>query len=456
MAPTTSRDFRLGRFNQIYAQLNLICNANSCDWIELDSAPDLALLKRAIEHTIDRHPRARSVQYQRGVILGWRHLAQRLPIEIEQRSSINVEPARLRAELLGNAWNERVPTRGGHPFRFIYTRTPEKHILQFLTSHTFTDGKAAQLFSGDIAEAYGRLSAGLPLDPEVIDLPEHNHDRLFLAKLRGAEALRLAWKGVAGFFHDLVMPAGRLLISGKRSGETDVLMIELPAPMLEALKAAGARRGSTIHPLLLLALLRTAQADAGRQGKRLKHGLRIVDNFSLRRFVDDPRVHKLYDCVAVPYTLELDPNEDDEAVIQRANTRLDALKSGEILSELYRFRLLFQSSLLLPKAATIRFAANVLTRANLICTNVGPIDTRLEHFGPIPVRTYYSFPQLFPPGEVMVQVSAFRGHLRLVYLYDKGQMNEAQMRERFVYPLIAELSRITGASSLPEHIAAHG
>ncbi|WP_031371216.1 hypothetical protein [Lysobacter antibioticus] len=456
MAPTTSRDFRLGRFNQIYAQLNLICNANSCDWIELDSAPDLALLKRAIEHTIDRHPRARSVQYQRGVILGWRHLAQRLPIEIEQRSSINVDPARLRAELLGNAWNERVPTRGGHPFRFIYTRTPEKHILQFLTSHTFTDGKAAQLFSGDIAEAYGRLSAGLPLDPEVIDLPEHNHDRLFLAKLRGAEALRLAWKGVAGFFHDLVMPAGRLLISGKRSGETDVLMIELPAPMLEALKAAGARRGSTIHPLLLLALLRTAQADAGRQGKRLKHGLRIVDNFSLRRFVDDPRVHKLYDCVAVPYTLELDPNEDDEAVIQRANARLDALKNGEILSELYRFRLLFQSSLLLPKAATIRFAANVLTRANLICTNVGPIDTRLEHFGPIPVRTYYSFPQLFPPGEVMVQVSAFRGHLRLVYLYDKGQMNEAQMRERFVYPLIAELSRITGASSLPEHIAAHG
>lgn len=456
MAPTTSRDFRLGRFNQIYAHLNLICNANSCDWIELDSAPDLALLKRAIEHTIDRHPRARSVQYQRGVILGWRHLAQRLPIEIEQRSSINVDPARLRAELLGNAWNERVPTRDGHPFRFIYTRTPEKHILQFLTSHTFTDGKAAQLFSGDIAEAYGRLSAGLPLAPEVIDLPEHNHDRLFLAKLRGAEALRLAWKGVAGFFHDLVMPAGRLLISGKRSGETDVLMIELPAPMLEALKAAGARRGSTIHPLLLLALLRTAQADAGRQGKRLKHGLRIVDNFSLRRFVDDPRVHKLYDCVAVPYTLELDPNEDDEAVIQRANARLDALKNGEILSELYRFRLLFQSSLLLPKAATIRFAANVLTRANLICTNVGPIDTRLEHFGPIPVRTYYSFPQLFPPGEVMVQVSAFRGHLRLVYLYDKGQMNEAQMRERFVYPLIAELSRITGASSLPEHIAAHG
>jgi hypothetical protein len=252
------------------------------------------------------------------------------------------------------------------------------------------------------------------------------------------------------------MPAGRLLISGKRSGETDVLMIELPTPMLEALKAAGARRGSTIHPLLLLALLRTAQADAGRQGKRLKHGLRIVDNFSLRRFVDDPRVHKLYDCVAVPYTLELDPDEDDEAVIQRANARLDALKSGEILSELYRFRLLFESSLLLPKAATIRFAANVLTRANLICTNVGPIDTRLEHFGPIPVRTYYSFPQLFPPGEVMVQVSAFRGHLRLVYLYDKGQMSEAQMRERFVYPLIAELSRITGASSLPEHIAAHG
>lgn len=456
MAPTAPVEHRLGRFNQIYAHLNLICNANSCDWIELESAPDLALLTRAIEHTIDRHPRARSVQYQRGVILGWRHLPQRLPIQVEQRTSINLDPAHLRAELLENAWGRRVPTRDGHPFRFIYTRTPDKHILQILTSHTFTDGKAAQLFSGDIAEAYGRLAAGLPLDAATVELPEHNHDRLFLAGIGGLRALRLAWKGVAGFFHDLFMPAGRLLIDGKRSGETDVLMVELPPPMLEQLKAAGARRDSTIHPLLLLALLRTAKADAARQGKRLRHGLRIVDNFSLRRFVDDPRIHALYDCIAVPYTLELDPDEDDEAVIARANRRLEALKGGEILSELYRFRLLFQSSLLLPKAATIRFAANVLTRANLICTNVGPIDARLERFGPIAVRSYYSFPQLFPPGEVMVQISAFRGRLRLVYLYDKGQMDEAQMRARFIDPFIAELRRATAADAPPTSLAANG
>ncbi|MFD0727091.1 hypothetical protein [Lysobacter brunescens] len=456
MAPTVDREFRLGRFNQIYAHLNLICNANSCDLIDLESAPDLTLLKRAIEHVIDRHPMARSVQYQRGVILGWRHLAKRLPIEIEQRTSINVDPARLRAELLDNAWRERVPVRDGHPFRFIYTRTPDRHILQILTSHTFTDGKAAQLFSGDIAEAYGHLAAGRPLDTEVIDLPERNHDRLFLSGLGWKDALRLAWKGVTGFVHDLVMPSGRLLVGGKRSGETDVLMVELPREMLGALKDAGARQGSTIHPLLLLALLRTAQQDAAAQGKRLRHGLRIVDNFSLRRFVDDPRMQKLYDCVAVPYTLELDPEQDDAAVLSTAHQRLEALKDGDILSEIYRFRLLFQSSLLLPKAATIRFAANVLTRANLICTNVGPIDARLEHFGPIAVRSYYSFPQLFPPGEVMVQISAFRGHLRLVFLYDKGQMDEAQARKRYVDPFIAELRRITASDDAVPALAANG
>ncbi len=456
MTPTTDRDFRLGRFNQIYAQLNLICNANSCDWIELESAPDLNLLKQAIEHVIDRHPMARSVQYQRGVILGWRHLAKRLPIEIEQRSSINVDPARLRAELLNNAWGERVPVRGGHPFRFIYTRTPEKHILQFITSHTFTDGKAAQLFSGDIAEAYGDLSYGRPLDTEVIDLPERNHDRLFLSGLRWKDRLRLTWKGLCGFFHDLLMPSGRMVIDGKRSGDTDVLMVELPQSILGSMKAACARRKSTIHPLILLALLRTAAADAKRQGKPMRNGLRIVDNFSLRRFVEDPRIHKIYDCVAVPYTLELDPDADDESVLSTANRRLDALKNGDILSELYRFRFLFQSSLLLPKAATIRFAASVLTRANLICTNVGEIDTRLERFGPIQVRSYYSFPQLFPPGEIMVQISAFRGHLRLVLLYDKGQLNEQEVQTRFVAPFVAELQRITGAPSLPDSIAVNG
>lgn len=456
MMPANDRDFRLGRFNQIYAHMNLICNANSCDWIELESAPDFAMLKRAIEHVIDRHPMARSVQYQRGVILGWRHLAQRLPIEIEQHSSINVDPTRLRAELLNNVWSQRVPTRNGHPFRFIYTRTPDKHILQFMTSHVFTDGKAAQLFSGDIAQTYGDLVAGRPLDTEVVDLPERNHDKLFLANIGWKNAIRLAWKGIAGFFHDLVMPAGRMVIDGKRSGETDVLMVELPQSLLSSMKTACAKRKSTIHPLILLGLLRTAAADAARQGKPLRHGLRIVDNFSLRRFVDDPRIQKLYDCVAVPYTLELDPNADDESVLAVANTRLDALKNGDVLSELYRFRLLFQSSLLLPKAATIRFAASVLTRANLICTNVGEIDTRLERFGPIPVRTYYSFPQLFPPGEIMVQISAFRGHLRLVLLFDKGQLDEQQVRTRFVEPFVAEMQRITGAHSLPDSIAVNG
>lgn len=456
MAPTIDREFRLGRFNQIYAHLNLICNANSCDLIELESAPDLTLLKRAIEHVIDRHPMARSVQYQRGVILGWRHLAKRLPIEIEQHHSINVDPVRLRAELLDNAWRERVPARDAHPFRFIYTRTPDKHIVQILTSHTFTDGKAAQLFSGDIAEAYGNLVAGRPLDDEMVDLPERNHDKLFLSGISWKDALRLAWRGVTGFVHDLVMPSGRLLVGGKRSGETDVLMIELPQDILGALKEAGARKGCTIHPLLLLALLRTAERDANVQGKTLRRGLRIVDNFSLRRFVDDPRMQKIYDCVAVPYTLELDPKQDDAAVIASTHARLEALKDGEILSELYRFRLLFQSSLLLPKAATIRFAANVLTRANLICTNVGAIDTRLERFGPIPVRSYFSFPQLFPPGEVMVQISAFRGHLRLVFLYDKGQMDESQARERYVKPFIDELRRITSNDVVAPTLAAAG
>ena len=453
MAVANGRDHRFGRFNQIYAHLNLICNANSCDWIELDSAPDFALLKQAIEHVIDRHPMARSVQYQRGLVIGWRHLDARLPIEIEQRSSINIDPVRLRKELLANAWDNRVPMRDAHPFRFVYTRTPDRHILQFITTHIFTDGKAAQLFSGDIAEAYGRLVAGTPLDTEMIDLPERNHDRLFLAKLGTRDRVRLACKGLYGLVRDLVTPAGRLLVGGKRSGETDVLMIELPQDMLGALKRAGESRGCTIHPLLLLALLRTAQQDAAKQGKTLRHGLRIVDNFSLRRFVDAPNVHRIYDCVAVPYTMKLDPTQDDATVLANTNAHLESLKDGEILSELYRFRFLFQSTMLTPKVQMTRFGAHVLTRANLICSNVGPIDTRLERFGPIQVRSYYSFPQLFPPGEVMLQISSFRGHLRLIFLYDKGQIDEAGARRRFVDPFIAELRRIVGPAPAQASLA---
>ena len=56
----------------------------------------------------------------------------------------------------------------------------------------------------------------------------------------------------------------------------------------------------------------------------------------------------------------------------------------------------------------------------------------------------------------MVQISAFRGHLRLVLLYDKGQLNEQEVQTRFVAPFVAELQRITGAPSLPDSIAVNG
>lgn len=443
------RDRRLGRLNQLFAHLDLICNANSCDWIELESAPDLAVLTRAIEHVIDRHPMARSIRYQRGPTLRWRHLDERLPVRVETRISPLTDPGRLRAELLQLVWSARVPSHDGHPLRFIYTRTPDRHILQIITTHIFTDGKAATLLAGDIAECYGALLAGEPWDSSVVDLPERDHERLFLAGISWRRALALSWRAARGLLHDLLAPVSRVALRTPRSGETDVLMCELPESMLGTLKQVCSQRSLTLHPLLLLAVLRTVQHDAARQGQPLRQPLRVVDNFSLRRFVDDPRMERLYDCVSVPYTLELHPDQDDASVLRNASAHLDELKRGGILSELYRFKMVFAPTAWLPKKPMMRLACEVLTRASVICTNVGPLDTRLERFGPIAVRSYFSFPQLLPPGQVMYQISAFRGRLRLVLLYDRGQMDEAAARRRFVAPFVAELERLGASVHLP-------
>lgn len=446
----------LGRLNQLFTHLNLLCNANSCDWIELEAKPDLVLLKRAIEHVIDRHPMARSIRYRRGLGYGWRHLDRRLPIELEERESTLTDPIALRAQLLKNAWDRRVPEEDGHPFRFFYTRTPDRHVLQIITTHIYTDGKAANLFSGDIAETYGRLVAGQPLDHGMIDLPERDHDRLFLAGLSPLRRLGLFWRGMTGFLRDLMRPAGRLAFDRVPSGDTDVLMQELPAHLFEGLKRQCAMRDITLHPLLLLAVLRTCERDAEIQGSPLRHPMRIVDNFSLRRFVIAPAMERLYDCVSVPYTMTIDHRQDDDAVLKGFFEDIEALKQGEILRELYRLRLLFWSTAPLPKAPMMRMACDAL-RANVICTNVGVIDKRLESFGPVAVRSYYSFPQLLPPGELMYQISSFRGRLRLLVLYDRGQMDEAAARRRFIDPFLGYLERLAAQPSVaaPEPVAAY-
>ena len=434
----------LGRLNETFALLNLICNANSCDLIELDGELDLERLQNAAEQVIDRHPMARSVSVRRGLYFYWVHCEHRLPIQIETRSINSDDPTVIRHALLAATWERRVVAHNAHPFRFIYTRTPRGAYLQIITSHVYTDGKAANIFTGDVAQCYAALGRGQTWNPPAADIPDRSHDRMFLRGLSWWRRAGLFLQGAKGLLTDVCMPVGRLAISTPRTTDTDVLMIDLPDALTQGLRAQAARRKLTVHPFLLIAVLRTCEAFNRARGKPARWPLRIVDNFSLRRFSNDPAIEHIYDCVAVPYKLALDARRSDDALLQDMFEALEKLKQGDALAELYRLRFYHWLSLPMPKTWAVRMACFMATRADVICTNVGVLDPRLEHIGDVRVKRYFSFPQLLPPGKVMYQISSFRGTMRLALLYDRGQLSETEARRDFADAFIKALGQLVG------------
>ncbi len=445
-APSGRRQL-LGRLNQTYALLNTICNANSCDLFELDGELDLVLLKRAVGHVIDRHPMARSVFVKRGPFFDWIHTDQRLPFEIETRRIDSDDPTEIRHALLSAAWERNVLTDDRHPFRLIYTATPSGFYLQIITSHVYTDGKAAGIFTADVAECYAALERGEAWNPPPADIPNRNHDRMFLKGIPISRRIKLFAQGLKGLLTDLLMPAGRLAITTPRTPATDVLMMELPDALSLGLRRTASQSGLTLHPFMLVAVLRACEKFNQKRGKSVRWPLRIVDNFSLRRFSSDPAIAHIYDCVAVPYTLTPNPECSDDELLQSLYETLEDLKQGDALRELYRLRFYYWLSLPLPKALAIKIACYLCTRADVICTNVGVLDSRLEQIGSVKVRSYFSFPQLFPPGKVMYQISSFRGKMRLALLYDRGQLTEAQARSEFADAFIDSLNNLIGQAA---------
>jgi hypothetical protein len=445
--PPPGRRQLFGRLNQTYAYLNIVCNGNSCDLIELEAELDLDLLQRVVERVIDRHPMARSVYARRGPFLDWIHCASRLPVTIEVHRIESDDPATIRHKLLAAAWGPKVLSQHQHPFRFIYTRTPRGPYLQVITTHVYTDGKAANIFAADIAECYEALEAGREWTPAPADIADRSHDRMFLGELSWRRRAHLFLAGGRCLLSDVLSPAGRLAIDGPRTSETDVLMIELPDELSDSMRRAARRHNITMHPFLLVAVLRTCEAFNHAKGRPLRRPLRIVDNFSLRRFSRDPAIHRIYDCVAAPYTLAIDPGKNNDRLLDEIYRTLDSLKQGEILRELYRLRFYYWLSLPLPKNIAIWIACFLCTRADVICSNVGVLDARLQRIGSIGVRSYFSFPQLFPPGKVMYQISSFHGRMRLALLYDRGQLTEGEARQYFVDAFLRTLGELV---SIPQ------
>lgn len=435
-----------GRMNQCFVLLEQIKNANSCDWLELDGEIDRNLLLISAKKAVSRHPMAQSVYGRKFLFwFTWIHTEKQLPIDVEEQSCPSDNDDVINAQMHDNINEYSVLRKDRHPLRIVLIKSPSRFFLQSLTTHVYTDGKSANILTTDIMRFYNDLyfETRTMDDLQQVDINDRNHDRMFLSKLSLLKRIKLFLQAVGSVFHDVFTPCGGLQLPKSKSKDCALILTEIPVEDFNSLKQKSKNEKVTMHPIFLRALVRTIEDFNRSRSVRCPRTIKVLDNFSLRRFSDDEAIKNLYDCVSVPYLLEADIRKGDQKIERAFNDQLEDMKSGMALTQLYKYRIYHWMSLFIPKNIAAVIATKVMVRANVICTNVGILDPDLKQFGDAKVMSYISFPSLLPPGKVLFQISSFHGQLRLLTLFHTGQLTRQEVVEHLVEPFTRRLKGST-------------
>lgn len=419
----------LSPLNQIYRNLAMLTSANSCEWISLSQPLDLKLLREAAEAVVRMHPVLNSVQLRRGLFFYWKELDTPVEVDIRYERLPALTEEALHPRLVANIHAEPLPITRHRPLRLHVTELDDGRTwLQIITTHVFTDGRSANVVARDLAHAYGTVSAGMwPAQP--VSPASRDPFDLFTRHLSFGQRWRLGWQGLKAIFSDLFSRVVALKLPGRPRGETRISFFDLGSAKWSELRAHARAQGLSVHPFIVAAVLRVIETLNRRNGIE-SPVIRLIDNFSLRRFAAQPeQLADLYDVYAVPYTIDFQMSPDSRELVQRIRGKLDALKAGGILAELYRNWHYRNSALLSDKKIGTRLVTRFVMKSNVICTNIGPVPEDFSRFGEAQVLDYYSFSQMFPPGQLMFLFSTYRNRLRLVLLHDGNNIEAALASE---------------------------
>lgn len=419
----------LSPLNQLYRNLSFVVSANSCEWIVLDRSLDLDRLREAAIALVRAHPVLNSVQTKRGLLYYWEELDGPITVDIRHKKVPAMTPDELHRRLVDNIHREPLPLVRERPWRIHVTESPGGRTwLQIITTHVFSDGRSANIVARDLAAAYSAAVSGRVWHPAPVG-EVRDPMALFTPHLPEKEKKRLRRAAVKAVIKDAVTPCVGLKVDRVPRGETAVQFFDYGATVWNRLKAGSRRVDMSVHPFILAGVLRTIEQLNRDRGVRSPR-IRIVDNFSLRRFAKQREtIDDLYDALATPYTVDFTLTEDNTALVNQIRRKLDALKQGEILRELYRAQLYLQAGLLSHKKSATQLVTRFVVKSNVVCTNIGPVPEDFDAFGDSRVEDYYSFSQMFPPGELMFLFSTYRGRLRVVLLHDDRRIPAARVRE---------------------------
>jgi hypothetical protein len=440
---------RMTTLNQTYGYLERLLapqghNSNSCDWFELDSAPDLALLEQAAISVSRRHAALQAVTSLGGKA-GWSW--RRDPnarLQIHYRRIEGAYPDDAPDQLVcRNIWNMPLDLESGPPWRLHVTEYDDRTILQSVTTHIYTCGKSANLISVELFRAYDLLARGLRPDDTPVEVPDRRNTRLFQDNWSLLDHLRAFAGTSVGLLRE--MSTSPMKLAGDKTdiatrARSRVEFVDLGPELWQQLRRFARTEGISRHPFYLAAWSEALSAYNAAHGLRVGPRVKFMDNFSLRPF-SSRNLDGFYDLCAVPYALEVPSGPSTRAKRQAIFADLEELRAGKILRELTRYEIYHKMMRVLPIVMTTKILLKTVIKSRFILSNIGAIPPELLTNRSLPVRRYFSFPQLFPPGKIMLLITTTPDTVRAIFLWDENAIRSTDMKNELIPGFRAALAR---------------
>lgn len=428
-------------FCEVFYRLGAFVNANSACLLVLQGKLERERLQSAVTALAQRHPLLRSKVVRRGMRLGWQALAAAPQV----RYVALPQPLAGAMEWLVNqAWSTSFVLEQEGAFAVQVFEDADRTVLQLVTSHVAEDARASYQIAHDLAQLYG----GAGMTPPVVAPPAADMNR-YLVRAGARQWCGHVWRAMRSSVRDLLCTDATLALPATSATQQRRFDLHDVTPaQFAALKAQAARRGCTVHALMLLAVCRIIGRAQSRPGRTI----RLIDMFSLRGMGAEP-LDSLYENVVLPYQIHVRHGGDD-AMLAQIGARVAAMKGGEFRTEFLRFKFC-NAVLALCRGGRIgRWLVQRMVQARTLITNPGRIPFPLRQFGPLPVLEFFSYAQLFPPGAVMCQFSGWQDRLRIITVADP-RLGEASGQPAFGAQLLAELAELAPPQSFSTHSLEH-
>lgn len=389
-------------------------NPNSIDIIEVAGRLDATRLRASIARATRKHPLLSGHFARRHRRYFW-ETDPNLRVPDLVFSNLDTDDTNVVTDhVLSNAWSQPLPNNT--PVRFYIIETPQRTIIQTVCPHSITDARSGARLSADIVSSYTALEEGTPWDDRPIDVPDHS-----MAAMFGAGWARARMRHAAGAFgltaDDAVNRDMGLALPDAPRGRTRFVKIDLGSDFLEGLRSRGRATETTLHPMLLLAVLRAREIFNTRRNLPAVP-FRFMDLYSLRGHLTSPNARELFDVLVTPHAMRMDPSWTDEEVITHVQGQTRSMRNGGVFAAVQQMA--FFSQIPLPASWVLRGVTALTARTNIAITNPGVVPYAFERIGSQPILDFYNFPQLFSPARVMLIFSTFRGRMRMLMTYDEA------------------------------------